>query len=181
MKKKNVIIIILALAIIVVISGRRETIGNGEIAARTSIFGRISVYGPGEKTFIIPGIYPLLRFKADPVTITLTGDEAVVVKRQEVPVAVECQVTYRLNDPAALIRRFGKRPPGEKIKAEIRKIMTRELAAAAKGDGDFMATVPSRVLMTARLLESLSRELNPAGIQPENLNLRLQETEKKPA
>ncbi len=181
MKKKNLLIIIIALAIVVAVSGRWETVGNSEIAARTSIFGPISTYGPGDKVFVLPGVYKLLRFKAEAVNIDLSGDAAIMIGTGATRKTVECQIAYTLSDPAALIKKFGITPPGGEIKTEIKKIISSELYAAAKTDKDFMGTIPSRVLLTARLLDTLSQRLNPVGIKPQSLNLRLRKDAKKPA
>ena len=105
-----------------------------------------------------------------------------MVKATGVPVALECQLSYRLVDPAPLIRKFGPEPPGDAIRAEISRIAKRELGRAAKKDPGFMDTVPARIILNASLLDTITQELGPAGIKPQNLNLRLRGNgTKKPA
>gem|GEM_PF-5585902 len=105
-----------------------------------------------------------------------------MVKATGVPVAVECQLSYTLVDPVSLIRKFGTEPPGDAIKAEISRIAKRELDRAAKNDPGFMDTVPARIILNASLLDTISQELGPAGIKPQNLNLRIRGNgTKKPA
>ena len=181
MKKRNLLILAAAAVIIAAIGARRETVGSGEIGLRTSVIGGSKVFHPGEKVLVFPGIARLVRFSNRPMSVLFTDEDAITVKSGGVPRRVEAAVRYRLADPALLVKRFGPEPPEKKIAAEIKRILSRELETAAATADGFMATVQDRVLMTARLLETLSNDLAPMGLAPLNLDLRLREDEKKPA
>lgn len=173
MKGRRLVVLAVVLAAVFALGARKETVGSGEIGLRTSITGSATVCRAGERVLVFPGVVRLLRFSARPVSLSLTGGEAITVTMAGGKTArVEASLRYRLSDPALLVKRFGDNPPERKIKAEARRILGRGLAEAARDKTEFMATVTDRVLLTARLLESLRRGLAPAGIAPLNLDLR---------
>ena len=180
MNKRNLAVLAAVLLVAAALGVRKETVGAGEIGLRTTITGAARVYQAGDKVLLFPGLTRLLRFSARPVRVELAGDEAIRVNTAGGGKKVEAMVRYRLRDPARLVKRFGSARPEESIRAEIKKILSRRINEAAKEKKGFMATVPDRVLLTARLLESLSAELEPAGIAPMNLDIRLAGETKKP-
>ncbi|MDD5758987.1 MAG: SPFH domain-containing protein [Desulfobulbaceae bacterium] len=167
-KTKTITGILLTLCIFgagFILTRQREIVGTDQIGVVISPGSKITVYQAGESPFVIPGIQHYVKLTAKPIRYELTDSKSLIIAGpNQQPIKIGCQVRYRIEDAAKLVKSLGALAPQAAVEALILQQLKDAFQATLQKTGASLDDVQTRVVLVGDIHQSMKQTLSPLGI-----------------
>jgi regulator of protease activity HflC (stomatin/prohibitin superfamily) len=163
-KKIIPLIILLLVAVWISTTVKRYTIAPDQTGVLT-LFGKHSVYQPGETAIVWPAISNLVILTSKPILFVLAGQGAVLLAGADgKEISVSCQLRYQVTDPVQLIAAQGVNDPVTGIDQQIRQKVNELIKENYQKDPSLFDELPSRIMLVAETTHQLNQLLERQGV-----------------
>jgi len=152
--------------------GRKPPVKNGEVGLIKNFSGDYRIIREGEKPFVLPLIQKYTTLPTGAEVISFTGEEGYSIPGKK-KIRLESQVTYSIDNPKTVAKRFGIEKPSEKIRDRIKKSLDDLLEKMVTSETD-LNDPKIRIPIIAEIHLGLNDSLKKEGISILSYRIRIE-------
>ncbi len=152
--------------------GRKPPVKNGEVGLVRNIAGDYRIFREGEKPFVVPFFQNYTTLSTGAEVISLVGEDGYSLPGRKEG-RIESQVTYSIDNPETVAKRFGLEKTSEKIRDRIKKSLFDLLKRMVTPETD-LNDPKVRIPLIAEIHLGLNESLKEEGISILSYRIRME-------